>query len=201
MWRLYGHQGKGVGIVFSVANNPERWRDFHLSKIIYGADNRTNFKKLLDAIDSLNHTKPTIGIDFGKIYAFHKSRLFLPEAEVRLLFDRRQVRAGMRRGTASFMDQQIFPIIKTDPTKPDEIKEKVRYLELPIYHHTMDVVDADTPLLKIDQILFGYQFGKEAKQMIREIEQQSIELLGYKPIVKQTRLRKFYWDVDLDKEG
>ena len=90
MWRFYGQNGKGLAIVFSIANDPSNWRDFHISKVVYGADQRKKFVKLLDLVAQLNETSPQINVDFGKLCAFHKSKMFEIEKEVRIVFDRRQ---------------------------------------------------------------------------------------------------------------
>lgn len=198
MWRLYGHQGKGVAVTFSLANNPKEWKDFHFSKVVYGSDNRSHFKQLSLLLEELNSDKPTIEVDFGKLYAFHKSKLFEPETEVRLLFDRRKKRAGMLGKTVTFKDKLIFPIIKSDLFKLIESKDKVRYLQIPIYYNNIPPTEteAETPLLKIDSISIGYSFGDEVKRIIESIQEMCKENLGYVPEVKQTRLRKFYWDID-----
>lgn len=195
MWRLYGLQGKGVAIVFSIANNPADWRDFHLSKVIYGSDNRSHFTQLFQLLEELNQDKPTIDIDFGKLYSFHKSKLFQLETEVRLLFDRRVKRSGVGGRTVTLKDKLIFPIIKSDLFKLIESKDKVRYLQIPIQNGNKTSFEIDTPLLKIDQIIVGYHFGNEAQKIIDNIEQLCSDTIGYKPIIKQTRLRKFYWDI------
>lgn len=200
MWRLYGLQGKGVAIVFSIANNPAEWSDFHFSKVIYGSVNRGNFGELFKILEELNQDRPTIDIDFGKLYAFHKSKLFQPETEVRLLFDRRMKRAGMGGRTVTRKDKLLFPIIKSDLFKLIESKDKIRYLQIPIHSKDIKESDAETPILKIDEIIIGYNFEKEAQQIIEIIEQLCLDTIGYKPKVKQTRLSKFYWDIDNSSE-
>lgn len=195
MWRLYGHQGKGVAIVFSIVNNPSEWEDFHFSKVSYGDEKRGSFKKLMLLIDEINKTKPTINADFGKLCAFHKSNLFKHEFEVRLLFDKRELRTGDGGKIVKKDDKLIFPIIKSDIFKLIENKDKVRYLEIPIYTSSLNSKPADTPLLKIDQIILGYNYGNEVNKIIEHLQTFCSETLGYRPIIKQTRLRKYYWDI------
>ena len=194
MWRLYGNQGKGVSIVFSLKNEPKEWLDFHLSKVHYGSEKRDNFRKLLNVLSSLNNSSPTIDTDFGKLYAFHKSKLFSPESEVRLLFDRRKKRVGMGGKTVTNNEKQIFPIIKDDLLKLIESNDKIKYLQIPIYSPKVSQWDKEVPLIKIDKILIGYNFEAEADKIIRNIESLCMETLGYKPIVKQSRLRRYYLD-------
>lgn len=200
MWRLYGKNGKGLAIVFSIANNQTNWRDFHISKVIYGSDQRRKFVKLLDLIDQLNQTKPYINVDFGKLYAFHKSKMFEIEKEVRIIFDRRQKRSGMGTRTVSFKGRTVFPIIKSDLYKLVENRANIRYLKLPLFHKNGDHYDPEVPLLKIEQIIIGYNFIVEVPKLIENLADLFDEQLGYIPTIKQTRLKNFYWDIKKKKK-
>ena len=195
MWRLYGHQGKGVAIVFKLANNPEKWEDFHFSKVSYGDEKRGNFKKLMVLMDEINKTKPTINGDFGKLCAFHKSNLFKHEYEVRLLFDKRELRTGEGGRTVTKDNNPIFPNIKHDIFKLIENKENVRYIQIPIYNTSINSKPTDIPLLKIDQIILGYNYSEDASNIIKHLQTLCLETIGYNPVIKQTRLRNFYWDI------
>lgn len=195
MWRLYGQNGRGLAIVFSIANDPINWRDFHISKVIYGADQRQKFVKLLDLIDQLNQTTPHINVDFGKLCAFHKSKMFSIEKEVRIVFDRREKRSGMGNRTVSFQGRTVFPIIKQDLYKLVENRHNIRYLRLPLFHKNGHDYAPEVPLLKIDQIIIGYNFTNEVPKLIDDLKDLCEEQLGYVPIIKQTRLKNYYWDI------
>ncbi len=208
MWRLYGQQGKGLGIVFSIANEPENWNDFHLSKVYYGTNERSNFKKLLDELENLNNEGQVFDIDLGKICAFHKSNLFKPEMEVRILFDKRILRTGKHSRTTTHQGKLVFPIIKSDLFKVIENKDKVRFLQIPIYHNELrqnngnDILvstDLETPLLKIEEIIIGYDFQK-IEEITDIIGQLCANHLGYKPKIKQTRLTGYYWGTNPTKK-
>src|SRR5690606_13688203 len=124
------------------------------------------------------------------------SKLFEHETEVRLIFDRRLKRAGVGGKTVTLKDKLIFPIIKSDLFRLIESKDKVRYLQIPIHFNGFEGIEIDTPLLKIESISIGYSFGKEANKIIENIQEMCSENLGYIPEVKQTRLRKFYMDIE-----
>ncbi len=200
MWRLYGKNGRGLAIVFSIANDPINWRDFHISKVIYGSDQRRKFVKLLDHIDQLNQTKPYINVDFGKLYAFHKSKMFEIEKEVRIIFDRREKRSGMGNRTVSFQGGLVFPIIKSDLYKLVENRANIHYLKLPLFHKNGDHYDPKIPLLKIDQIIIGYNFIDEVTELTDNLADLCNEQLGYIPTIKQTRLKNFYLDIEKKKK-
>jgi hypothetical protein len=60
MWRLYGQNGRGLAIVFSIYNNPKDWMDFHISKVFYGSEQRNVFDKLRGLMDQLNQDLPIV---------------------------------------------------------------------------------------------------------------------------------------------
>ena len=195
MWRLYGHQGRGIAIVFKIINDPKKWTDFHFSEVSYGDKNRSNLKNLVLLMDELKNAGHSMSADFGKLCAFHKSNLFKHEVEVRLIFDHRKNRVEGSR-TVKNKDKLIFPIIKSDLLKMIDNKDKVRYLKIPLFHTDLDSKPNDTPLLKIEQIIIGYNYGDEVKRIISEVKDLCQENIGYLPIIKQTRLRKYYWDIE-----
>lgn len=196
MWRLYGQNGKGLAIEFSIANDPKNWRDFHISQIVYGADQRQKFVKLLDFINQLNKSTPYIDVDLGKLYAFHKSKLFAIEKEVRIVFDRRKKRSGMSNRTVSLDGRPIFPIIKSDLYKLVENRDNIRYLRLPLFHKNIHVHDSEIPLLKIEKIIIGYNYTNEVPKLIENLKDLCEEQLGYIPKIEQTRLKNYYWGID-----
>jgi hypothetical protein len=199
MWRLYSLNGKGLAIIFSILNNPIDWKDFHISKVFYGSNQRNVFVKLLDLIEDLNQTPPIINVDFGKLLTFHKSKLFELEREVRIIYDRRQKRSGIHSRTISYQNQRIFPKIKPDLLKIVDNKDKIQYLKLPLYQDSEQNYDPEIPIIKIEQIIIGYNFIDEVPKLTKSLIELCEEQLGYKPIIKQTRLKNFYWDIKKKK--
>lgn len=196
MWRLYGKNGKGLAIIFSIANDPAKWMDFHISKIVYGADQRKKFSKLLNLLENMNQTGPEINVDFGKLYAFHKSKLFEIEKEVRIVCDRRDMRTGRINKSTAYINQPIFPIIKSDLYKLVENGSNIRYLKLPLYKKSQEYYDPEIPLLRIEEIKVGYNFVNEVQDLIKTLGELCVEYLGYRPLISQTRLKNFYWDIE-----
>lgn len=196
LWRLYGKNGKGIIIVFSIHNNPIEWRDFHISEVFYGAKRREVFNELIELVNNFNKTDPKITIDFGKLIPFHKSRLFELEKEVRLFYDRREKRAGIKNRTLRDHEKQLFPQIQPDLLKIIEQKDKVRYLKIPLFTLDNNEDEPWIPVLKIEQIIVGYNYVEEALKIIDNIKELSQNSLGYLPIIKQTRLKNYYWDIN-----
>ncbi|XOV91514.1 MAG: DUF2971 domain-containing protein [Bacteroidota bacterium] len=186
LWRLYGENGEGVAIIFSILNDPVDWFEFHISKIIYGAKNRKNFKSLYQMIKELKE-EFSVDVDVRKLCTFHKSRIYNIEKEVRILWDRRKMRAGRKDRTIhDYNNQQIFPVVQKKEDSP------VQFLSLPIYYYDQNFQERGIPLLRIDEIILGYKH-KYNQSLKNEIEELAKTHLGYGPKVSFSRLVKPYW--------
>lgn len=114
------------------------------------------------------------------------------EHEVRLLFDRREYRAGIKNRKDSINGKPVFPIIKKELI---ENRNNICYLKLPIFH-LKDLPNLkEIPLFKIEKIIIGYNFINEVLNIKRNPKEICNEQLEYVPKIEQTRLRKFYWDL------
>ena len=194
MWRLYGDNGKGVAVKFSIDNDPLHWRDFHMSDVKYGHDNRNLFAQLSKLSQEISNSKFSVDVDLSKLCIFHKSNLYKVEREIRLIYDRREMRAGLKNRTIKYFDQLVFPKLRYDLFKIAESNDKTRYLEIPIRHVLYQEYEPELPLLKIEEIIVGYNFIKKPNKLLDRIKEMCVERLGYEPKVGQTRLHKFYWD-------
>lgn len=89
-WKHYGRDGRGVGIVVSIA--PEhryKWEDYFLGPIFYDGEQKTRFARIKEEIAAFEK-KHVFRWDrpedfYAKLFAFHKVSEFKPEQEVRLL--------------------------------------------------------------------------------------------------------------------
>lgn len=189
MWRLYGDSGKGVAIVFSIKNNPLKWDNFHISEVKYGAVYRDPIFQLIRKIENLSSSTIQVDFDLGKLCAFIKSKLFSLEQEVRIVFDKREKRLGGTIKVHSINGKVVSPIIKPGKKK----NEKIKFLELPIYNKNNQLFEEHSPLLKIDQIIIGYDYLAGTESLISDIVNQCNNNLGYQPTVKQTNLKRIFW--------
>jgi hypothetical protein len=110
------------------------------------------------------------------------------------IFDRREKRAGVGNRTKGFNNKVIFPIIKNDLLKLVGSNDQVRYLQIPIFHNNVKSNESDTPLLKIEEIIIGYNVGEQASKIKLFIESMCDEALGYVPKVTHSRLKGIYLD-------
>jgi hypothetical protein len=193
MWRLFGDNGKGVLVLFSIHNSPMQWLDYHCSNILYGNKNRIVFVKLKALVNELNLSPPYVSIDLSKLIPFHKSRLYSLENEIRIISDRRKKISGTSSQIWFDSNEKEFPEIKVDEKKSIERGTDAKYIEIPIFRNLKKDVNDKMPLLKIEKILLGYNFSKEEEDLTKDLlTNLSIERIGYSPIIEPTRLREFY---------
>lgn len=154
-----------------------------MSSIIYGAKQRRLFKKLFKSIQEL---KKEVSLDVKKLCAFHKSRIYNIEREVRLLYDGREKKAGTgRRRIHSANGELLFPKIEQD--------SRIRYLYLPIFRDDLNMhYYEDLPIFRIEKIHlgFGHKYDTGIK---KELEEALFKSLGYAPEVCFSRLVGAYW--------
>jgi len=196
MWRLYGNNGQGIAIELSFNESPPvNWKDYFLSKVLYGASSKTNLKELNKLLTELENEKPQVSADLGQIVCFHKSRLFKLEQETRLLFDHRKIKV-VGPTTYSFHDEITSPIIRTDISKSSNGKHEIKYFELPIYHSNFQVIsdEAKIPIPKIEKIILGYQFKDNFDTVANHLKDLCNKRLGYLPKIEKSRLTKWYHD-------
>ena len=196
MWRLYGQNGRGIGIVFSIYNNPTDWMDFHISNVFYGNEGIEIFNNIQDLINELSRYLPDVQIDIGKLLPYHKSDLFSLEKEVRIIYDRRIKIPGTSSDLWYKQNEKLFPKIKSDVQKIIERKNNVRYLNIPIFQDNATSYLPEIPVLKIEKIIIGYNFqDEELSHMIQCISEMCNYHLGYLPEISYTLLRSSYLDL------
>jgi hypothetical protein len=195
-WRLYGRNGKGVCIVFSLNNDPKGWIDHHMSKVHYAkatnGKSHSGFGKIRVLLEKLNKTEPKINFDFGKLFCFHKSFLYANEEEIRLIFDGREKRYGCGFTKYFKNNNLIYPIVDSDEVKSKQNK-KVKYLNLSLNVNTLPN-NIEIPILKIEKIIIGYAYTlKEHNQIINELKKLSSQNLNYLPKFERSKLSMQYW--------
>jgi hypothetical protein len=149
-WRLYGDNGKGVGIVFKFSSEVHLWNENYLSKIHYGKEqiNKSGIEETTEKfrIFKIKHNKfiseyedkvELLSNTFGRkgkipewiaiFLAFHKSSLYLPENEIRFL------RQGNKNGRNSFTINQ-----RSERTFYDKLFIKTK--------HNLNMIKEDTKL-------------------------------------------------------
>jgi hypothetical protein len=197
MWRLYGANGLGVAIELDYNNNnPIEWHGFNLSKVFYGGDKIEKFNKIALFLEELNKDLPRLEVDLSQLYCFHKSELYKPEKEVRLLFDYRNlssIKGPMIEDSNN--NKLLFPVIYHDFSKPNIQNNKIKYLELPVYSAKDKLLhkSKNIAIPKISKIIFGYKLKDDYKDIIKELIKIFSEKYGYQPKFELSKLSKKYY--------
>lgn len=162
MWKLYGNDGYGVGLVFELENPVEHWRNWYFGKVLYGESEELNrldeFHKDYKSVQSKMGPPPLLDIDIIPIYAFHKSGLFHSENEVRLLHYRKSS-SGMHEYKKPFFPDGM----QIKKTLNGQLKE-VYYLEYPIYwkQNREEIIKLEGytngPQIRLKEVVLGHRF-------------------------------------------
>lgn len=193
LWRLYGNNGYGVGIIFGFRGDTERWDDDFISRVYYGDSDKIEiFKKFLynhNEFHSKYHFKilpnRLLG-EPGKIpewiaifLGFHKSGLYKLENEVRLLsYDSSLAYSDFSLGFSINSKYQKC-LYRKIPLLTSEnlfnLAEK-RQVKLPNYKRNFSIYEKElieditlfTPVIEIEKIILGYRYNENDLKKIRE---------------------------------
>lgn len=85
VWKKYGDNFKGVALVFEIANDPERWTNYHISEVKYGLSPKVS--EYVNEMDKLQkkYRGFTFYLELEKLMTFHKGQQWKDEREVRIL--------------------------------------------------------------------------------------------------------------------
>lgn len=154
MWRLYGENTKGVGIVIEIQNNPIYWMDFHLSQIYYGqTDKIIEYKTNKAKFEKENNFEFILSLE--RFLGFHKSKQYSVEKEVRLIYIYKE-------------RKQLFSIL---PPLVD-VDSLPEYVTIPLNLKGSNNDDVETcilqkPIIRIKEIILGPNFQDE--ELLSEI--------------------------------
>lgn len=192
MWRLYGDNGSGVGIVIKIDNNPAEWDNYLLSNVLYGEKKRNNIEELFRRHEEYPGERPS---NFRKgiinyIGPFHKPEIYKFEREVRLLITA-QATENVRRtnpfysykngkriqyATLPLNSKKQIEVLKKQGEEEDQMKEIMRKCnneESPantIKSKSTEIREIErTPHLVIDTIIIGYRNNPDDYKQIKAI--------------------------------
>jgi len=175
-WRLYGRNGNGVCLVFSLQNDPIEWSGFHMSKVHYAKLNPkrpSGFTSLFKTTKRSADSGLKVDIDLAKLFCFHKSYLYNYEEEIRIIYD------GRKTNTRVDVKKHFKNLNK----------DGISYIELPLVNDS-----PSTPLLKLEKIIIGFAIDlKTYGKMRKELKTLAAKHLGYEPEIKRSKLAFQYW--------
>lgn len=171
MWKLYGGDGHGVGLVFEFENSVNSWHYWYFGKVLYeekGMLSKLNkFHKELNELQEQFGEGPKIDIDISPIYAFQKAGLFRAENEVRLM-----------HFSKSYYGKHDTSLSKSDhgleirKTLNNNYKE-CYYLEYPIYWKDSDkdlensIGFKNGPRIRLKEVILGYRHNESEIEKIK----------------------------------
>lgn len=185
LWRLYGHDGYGVAIVFSVKMPLVAADDFLLARVSYGKHDYSDFdRRCQDFAQQYNR-----GWDVHELLrlpaVLHKHQAYRTEREVRL------VKLDGRNPKKHPFDDSA-PRYRCDYNSRHEV---VNYFELPLQANN----DVTEPLLQIDRIQLGFRhsdtFFRDFRHHLGSMLSATQSLKGYvlrPPSIELSPLRDIY---------
>lgn len=141
MWRLYGQNGMGVGLVFEVPKEINNWKNITINEIEYTSKSRNakskdfiEFHQEFQKTHNLFENIPTI---IPLIASFHKDEIWSMENETRIVahcpFNEYSLEAEnlYYKNSAQFLPQSLQHSINSNGTP-------VSYVQMPISRKTLE---------------------------------------------------------------
>ncbi|MEK7225814.1 MAG: DUF2971 domain-containing protein [Bacteroidota bacterium] len=177
LWRLYGDNGLGVGIVFEVINSREDWNSCLLGNVIYDSENELS-QKIIKAI-SLTNEYIGKGIDripklLAQLLLYHKKKIWSIERESRLsvFYDHNGYNQERDYNNPIFRDTlrtaiKSNGIVSSCISFPLEVK--INQPKNPsIANDDFEKMKEFLPRLRIEKIIFGYRFNEKLFESAKE---------------------------------
>jgi hypothetical protein len=206
LWRLYGREGRGVGIVLSFENEINSWEKFLLGKVIYGENNESikKLKRLIDFHHEFNN-RQNIHFNYPRIFAafslFHKNEIWKMENEYRMIC--------YCQSNERFLDTRFDDKILINHGLTHSIDTNgnlISYIRIPFvtekYKNTiLNRIEESSgiklinskPNIKIRKVILGYNLpDKLVTSVITALPQISVSRLGYKISVEISHLKKYF---------
>lgn len=192
MWRQFGGDGNGVGIVLNFSKKYRgNWNRFVLSEVHYGESSLKKLKQTYDSyLDYCKKHKFTIS-NFNellyKLLCFHKQQIYKDEKEVRLIFN-----SGFN--SYSSVNAKADLSHKFQKTSYCELEiESERWKRLTGEHENYQkLAQKIYPYVTIDKIILGYRLSENERMSV--VEAFSTYRSNYKTIPKfeYSKLRKYF---------
>lgn len=140
MWRLYGQNGMGVGLVFEVPKEINNWRNVTINEIEYTSKNKpSKIKQYIDYHQNFQEKNPVFENTpsiIPLLATFHKNEIWSGENEIRLVahcpYDEYTLEAKTFDVSSSdFLNESLNHSINSNGTP-------VAYIQIPISKKTLE---------------------------------------------------------------
>jgi hypothetical protein len=203
LWRLYGLDGNGLGIVFRFENeNRKDWFNYSLSKVYYGEDSKEYLRlKDLKKRDDDFHQKYDFQVSntpeiIVKLLGFHKNSIWKNENEVRFSHYTK-----MDRYSDEHKNVTVFKTINKQYQKSyyhvvDLFTEKWKKELLEGFKNDKRLQKKwynIHPRIFIDKVIIGYKYSdSQFVDIAIEIDKISRDRLGYGFPIERSSLSKYF---------
>ncbi len=91
LWRSFGQDGKGIGIVFSIESEKKKdWFNYTLSKVFYKEKDLDKYSEFFKRYEDFKLKHKLVINNFSALlyryFSFHKNSIYKDEREIRLLY-------------------------------------------------------------------------------------------------------------------
>jgi hypothetical protein len=192
MWRQFGLDGHGVGIVFDFKKtHRNKWVNFILSQVYYGEESLhklyKTYKFYNDFSRKYNFNVTNFDEFLYKFYCFHKQHIYKDEKEVRLIYntgfkglDQKKVNDDLN---SKFKRTSYFELELEWEKWTTLTGENKKYQE---------IAKSLYPYVTIDKIIFGYRLTKDAKFNLSETIFSYKEKYNKIPKLENSTILKYF---------
>jgi hypothetical protein len=200
MWRQFGLDGHGVGIVLEFEkSNRSNWIHYILSRVHYGEQPLKKLYKTYEVYaefsNKYNFTIRNFDEFLYKLFCFHKQHIYKDEKEVRLIYNRGFRTLQPTKGIADLNSK-----LKKSSYHELELewdRWKTFTGDYQIYQERAKTI---YPYVTIDKIIFGYRISNPDKWNIVDTVTAYKSNYNKFPTLENSTLLKYFQDIK-EKDG
>ena|GEM_PF-2322742 len=197
MWRLYGNDGMGCGIVFEIENYGYDWQNYILSQVQYGDSQSFNkFNELIRSHYGFQEENdfPILNtpVTLTALTALYKNYIWADEKEIRLLTHQTFNEYSLDN------DSNHFSELKHSITNNNKM---CSYVELLLYGSQeyqrieksgrLETLMRLLPILKVKEIILGYRIDYTSCAAIASVVNHISRKYGYSISVRQSHIKEY----------
>jgi hypothetical protein len=207
-WRLYGDNGNGVALVFTIDSNIEKWKNIFLKDVFY-IDNKNNssiYSEFINFHITFNERYElfrNVPRFFQLLASLQKNVIWSEEEEIRMIIRNEDQNSSTNN---SYYDNNAF---LTDSIKHTINKnyQETAYLKFPISYNCYENLSEfkseklfndmcnRLPIIKLDKVIFGYQLSNDERKktiISNFLKNNSLTNLGYQISVYDSIFTKHF---------
>lgn len=205
LWRLYGENGYGVGIVFEIDNFSTNWYNVFYGKVNYGTNTNSatdliKFIKLHQEFNDEYKLFENIPAIIPVIALHFKNPIWSIENEVRFIayspYDKYRLKPSFNTSANPFLSETIKHTINRQGKQTAYLRlplnienKKEQYSKIIGEEHVTDYIGS-IPHLRIKKLIMGYNIEtKVLNDLDRILSARIVQDLGYKIQIEYSSLK------------